>query len=48
MPMNSIAAHFDGHRICLDEEVELLPQTRLLVTILGVDDPERADFLALA
>jgi hypothetical protein len=48
MPMKSIAAHFDGHHVCLDEEVVLRPQTRLLVTILEDIDGERADFLALA
>lgn len=48
MPMKSICAHFDGHQVCLDEEVDLRPQARLLVTILEDHDPERSDFLALA
>lgn len=48
MPMMSIAAHYDGQRVCLDEEVKLRPQTRLLVTILEDEDLERADFLTLA
>jgi hypothetical protein len=30
----TIAAHFDGKQILLDEAVELEPNTRLLVTIL--------------
>lgn len=48
MPMKSVAAHFDGHEIRLDEKVNLRPDTRLLVTILEDVDGERADFLALA
>ena len=32
-------AHFDGTQICLDEPVELAPDTKLLVTILQDDDP---------
>ena len=30
----TIAAHFDGKQILLDEAVELEPNTRLLVTVL--------------
>jgi hypothetical protein len=35
----SIPAHFDGKSIILDEQFELKPNTKLLVTIL----PERPD-----
>ena len=48
MAMKSIAAHFDGQQVRLDEDVELQPQARLLVTILEDIDPEREDFLTLA
>lgn len=33
----TIPAHFDGTQIQLDVDVELKPDTRLLVTILGED-----------
>ena len=48
--MKSISAHFDGQQVCLDEAVTILPNTRLLVTILDDSgpDPDREDFLALA
>jgi hypothetical protein len=38
----TIAAHFDGQHILLDEAVELEPNTKLLVTVLpkDVDDGE--------
>ena len=31
----SIPAHFDGERILLDEPIELQPNTKLIVTVLG-------------
>lgn len=48
MPMKSVAAHFDGHEIRLDEKVNLRPDTRLLVTILEENYAERRDFLVFA
>lgn len=43
----TIAAHFDGKQILLDEAVELEPNTRLLVTVLPKDD-EGEDWLNLS
>ncbi len=34
MPMLALPAHFDGERIRLDEPFDLLPNTKLIVTIL--------------
>lgn len=34
MPMITVPAHFDGKQICLDEPLELEPNTRLMVTVL--------------
>jgi hypothetical protein len=39
MATTSIPAHFDGKSIILDEQFELKPNTKLLVTIL----PERPE-----
>jgi hypothetical protein len=38
----TVPAHFDGNQIQLDVEVELRPDTRLLVTILREDAEEHA------
>ena len=41
----TVRAHFDGHQICLDEPIELAPNTELLVTVLPADsklDPDAA------
>lgn len=43
----TIAAHFDGEHILLDEPVELEPNTKLLVTVLPKDS-EREAWLALS
>jgi len=48
MPMKSIAAHFDGREIRLDEKVTLRPNTRLLVTILKDGVTVGIDYLAFA
>lgn len=48
MPLLSIAAHFDGSRVLLDEPVALRPNTRLLVTVLEDVDRERDEFLSMA
>jgi hypothetical protein len=38
----TIAAHFDGEHILLDEPVELEPNTKLLVTVLPKDADREA------
>jgi len=38
----TIAAHFDGKQILLDEAVELEPNTKLLVTVLPKDADREA------
>lgn len=43
----TIAAHFDGKHILLDEPVELEPNTKLLVTVLP-KDIEREEWLDLS
>jgi hypothetical protein len=43
----TIAAHFDGKHILLDEPVELEPNTKLLVTVLP-KDLEREAWLRLS
>lgn len=49
MQLKSLSARYDGSRVLFDDDVNIPPQTRLLVTILdGEDDPERAEFLALS
>jgi hypothetical protein len=48
MPLLSIPAHYDGVRVCFDEEVSLRPNARLIVTVLEDSDAEREDFLRLA
>lgn len=34
MPIRTLQAHYDGERICLDEEFELEPNSKLIVTVL--------------
>ncbi len=48
--MNSISilAHFDGEHILLDEEVELEPNAKLIVTVLPKHDAEREAWLYLS
>jgi hypothetical protein len=41
----SIPAHFDGQQILLDEPFELEPNSRLIVTVLGNHDSERASWM---
>lgn len=40
MPMIALPAHFDGERICLDEPFDLEPNTRLIVTVLSIQEPD--------
>lgn len=44
----SFPAHFDGERILLDEPVELEPNTKLIVTVLGKIDAEHDSWLGLS
>ena len=44
----SIPAHFDGERILLDEPIELEPNTKLIVTVLGEIDAEHESWLRLS
>ena len=44
----SIPAHFDGERILLDEPIELEPNTKLIVTVLGKNDAEHDSWLRLS
>ena len=48
MPLFSVPAHFDGKHVQLDEDVQLKPQSKLIVTVLEPDDSERRDFLRLS
>jgi hypothetical protein len=43
-----IPAHFDGERILLDEPVALLPNTRLLVTVVTPEEEEQEDWYRLS
>ncbi len=40
MSIVALPAHYDGERICLDEEYDLKPYTKLIVTILPKEEPE--------
>lgn len=48
MPMFSVAAHFDGAHIKLDEDVPLTKNSRLNVTVIEESDQEREEFLRFA
>lgn len=48
MPLLTVAAHYDGSRVLLDEVVQLRPNTRLIVTVLEDSDLERDEFLDMA
>jgi hypothetical protein len=37
----SVFAHFDGEHILLDQDLELQPNTKLIVTVLPQYDEER-------
>ena len=36
----TLHAHYDGKQVLFDEPVELLPNTKLLVTVIQVAGPE--------
>jgi hypothetical protein len=44
----SIPAHFDGKHIQLDEPVSLPMNAKLIVTVLPMQDAERADWTELS
>ena len=48
MPLISLPAHFDGNRICLDENFKLEPNTKLIVTIISPSDNEKDDWYKLS
>ena len=48
MRYQTIAAHYDGSRVLLDEDVALRPNTRLMITVLEDEDRERDEFLGMA
>ena len=45
MNVISVQAHFDGKYILLDQELELKPNTKLIVTVLPNDDIEREEWI---
>jgi hypothetical protein len=48
MPAITVKAHYDGHTIQLDEPIALVPNARLLVTVLESPDEIGADWPGLA
>lgn len=48
MIMKSVSARFDQGRVLFDEDIDIPPHARLLVTILDEPDADREGFLALA
>lgn len=44
----SVSAHFDGEHIRLDEPLALEPNTKLIVTVLPVQDSEGESWALLA
>ena len=43
MEIVTLQAHFDGKRILLDEPYELAPNTKLIVSVIQMQDEERED-----
>lgn len=41
MQIVTLQAHFDGKQILLDEPYELAPNTRLVVSVIQLEDEER-------
>lgn len=41
----SVTAHFDGKHIQLEEPLDLVPNTKLMVTVLSEQDSEREEWL---
>ena len=50
MPLIALAAHYDGERVCLDENYQIKPDTKLIVTILPETDTDvdRENWMNLA
>jgi hypothetical protein len=50
MSVITLKAHYDGKQVCLDEPIDLAPNTPMLVTIARPDaeDADRAEWFALA
>ncbi len=50
MSVMTVKAHFDGEKVCLDEPIDLPPNTRVLVTTPQRDknDPFREEWFAFA
>lgn len=48
MKVISLSAHFDGQSIQLDEPYPLQPNTKLIVTILSEQSPEREAWFSLS
>ncbi len=48
MTLLSISAHYDGNQVMLDEDIDLRPDTKLIVTVLEDSNEERTDFLKLS
>lgn len=43
MEIVTLQAHFDGKQILLDEPYELAPDTKLVVSVIRMQDEERTD-----
>ena len=50
MSYTSLSAHFDGEKICLDEQIKLKPNAKLIVTVLSEYETldERNDWNSLS
>jgi len=44
MQIVTLQAHFDGKQILLDEPYELAPNTKLVVSVIEMQDEERQDW----
>jgi hypothetical protein len=40
VPILALPAHYDGERICLDEEFNLEPNSKLIVTVLPKEETD--------
>lgn len=43
MQIVTLQAHFDGKQILLDEPYELVPNTKLVISLIEMQDEERDD-----
>lgn len=48
MTLLTVSAHFDGNQVLLDEDVDLRPGTKLIVTVLDDLNGEHTDFHQLS